>query len=52
MYQLKRKAIALFRNPMAPKAVQRHNQRAWLTSMDKLGDRHLLAIPVRRLNVQ
>ncbi len=38
-----KRAIRLWRNPLAPKHIQRHNQRAWLRSVERLGDRWLLA---------
>ena len=47
--QLLRTAIRLYRNPLAPKRTQRHNQRAWLRSIQFLGDRWLLARKVERI---
>lgn len=43
-----RKAIQLYRNPMVDKATQRHNQWMWLRAVCILGDRWLLAKPVKR----
>lgn len=40
-----RQAVRLFRNGYAPKAVRRHNARAWLAAVDRLGDRWLYAQP-------
>lgn len=40
---LRRRAVALFKTDLAPKAIQRVNQRRWLAAVDYLGDRHLLA---------
>jgi hypothetical protein len=48
MDNLVRHAIRLYRNPLAPKHIQRHNQRAWLRSVRLLGDRWLLAKPIER----
>jgi hypothetical protein len=44
--QLARQAIRLWSNPMAPKSTNRHNQRQWLASVIRLGDKWLLANPV------
>lgn len=37
-----------FVNDMAPRAVQRHNMRAWVRSVRYLGDRWLLANPINK----
>ena len=46
--QLARRAIKLYSNNMAPKHINRANQRAWLRSVQMLGDRWLLAKPMKR----
>lgn len=46
--QLLRRARLLFCNPLAPAAVNRHNQRQWVRSVRLLGDRWLLARQVER----
>lgn len=40
-YALLRRAVALFRSDLVPRSVRRHNARAWLRSIDVLGDKHL-----------
>jgi len=47
--QLLRQAIRLWSNPLVPKDVQRHNQRAWLRSVQMLGDKWLLARQIGRI---
>lgn len=47
--KLAKTAIRLYRNPLVPKHIQRHNQRAWLRSIQFLGDRWLLARKVERI---
>lgn len=49
IYQLKRKAIKLWTVPNVPKHINRHNQRAWLASVIRLGDKWLLARPLDRV---
>ncbi len=47
--QLLRQAIRLWSNPLVSKNVQRHNQRAWLRSVQMLGDKWLLARQIGRI---
>lgn len=47
-YQLKRHAVKLWANPNAPRHTVRHNRRAWLASVLRLGDKWLLHTPIRR----
>ncbi len=47
--KLARLAIRLYSNPLAPKRLNRHNQRAWLRSVQFLGDKWLLAKKVQRV---
>ena len=47
--QLLRMAVRLYSNPLAPKHVNRHNQRQWLKSIEFLGDKWLLAKKVGRV---
>jgi hypothetical protein len=47
--QLLRMAVRLYSNPNAPKHINRHNQRAWLKSIQFLGDKWLLAKKVERV---
>ena len=48
-YKLKRHAVKLWANPYAPRSTVRHNRRAWLRSVLRLGDKWLLAQPIRRV---
>jgi hypothetical protein len=45
---LRRKARALYANPEAPDTTNRHNQRAWVRSVLRLGERWLFATPINR----
>lgn len=49
IYQLKRKAIELWTVQSAPKHINRHNQRAWIASVIRLGDKWLLAKQMKRI---
>ena len=44
--QLARRAVRLYSAPWAPLHINKHNRRAWLRSIDFLGDRWKLANPV------
>jgi hypothetical protein len=46
--KLVRHAHALWSNPLVPTSVNRHNRKAWVRSVLRLGDKWLLAQPVRR----
>jgi hypothetical protein len=46
--QLVRHARELWSNPLVPTSVNRHNRKAWVRSVLRLGDKWLLAQPVRR----
>lgn len=48
--QLARRAVRLFSYDLAPLHVNKHNRRAWLKSVDFLGNRWLLAVPYKREN--
>jgi hypothetical protein len=39
-------AVRLFRNPLAPRSVRRHNARSWLAATHRLGDKWLLYKPM------
>lgn len=45
---LARKAIRLFSCDLVPQSVNKYNRRSWLRSVEMLGDRWLLAKPMRR----
>ena len=47
-YQLKRRAVRIFRQFEVPKHVQRHYQQQWLRCVESLGERWLLARPVQK----
>jgi hypothetical protein len=38
-----KQAVRLFRNDLAPRSIRRHNARQWLTAIERLGDKWLLA---------
>ena len=46
--QLARRAVRLYSTPWVPLRTNKHNRRAWLRSVDFLGDRWLLATPIKR----
>lgn len=46
--QLARRAVRIYSNDMAPKHINRHNQRQWIAAVQRLGDKWLLAVPVKR----
>ena len=46
--QMAKRAIRLYSCDLAPKTVNRHNQRSWLRSVQMLGDRWLLAKPIAK----
>ena len=47
-FQLAKHALRLWNVPHVPKSVNRSNARKWLRAVERLGDRWLLAQPVRR----
>jgi hypothetical protein len=46
---LVRHARELWSNPLVPPEINRHNRKAWVRSVLRLGDRWLLASKVRRI---
>jgi hypothetical protein len=48
-FQLAKHALRLWNVPHVPKEVNRSNARKWLRSVELLGDRWLLAQPIRRV---
>ena len=46
--QLARRAIRLYSYDLAPKSVNRHNQRSWLRMVQLLGDKWLIAKPASK----
>lgn len=48
-FTMAKRAIRLYSWDLAPKAINRANQRAWLRSVAMLGDKWVLAIPVEKL---
>lgn len=50
--QMRRRAVQLWTVPHASKTANRHNQRAWLRAVERLGDRWLLRRRVERKNDQ
>lgn len=49
--RLLRMALRLYNNPLVSKQINRHNQRAWLKSVQFLGDKWLLARQMPRLSL-
>lgn len=47
--RLLRMAVRLYNNPLVSKQINRHNQRAWLKSVQFLGDKWLLAKQMPRI---
>jgi len=47
--ELMRRARTMWNSPLVPTSVNRHNQRAWVRSVLRLGDKWLLAQPIRRV---
>jgi hypothetical protein len=47
--ELVRRAHTLWDNPHVPEYITRHNRKAWVRSVVRLGDRWLLAQKVRRI---
>lgn len=48
--QLRRKARKIYNNDMVPTYINQHNQRKWVRSVLRLGDRWLIAKPIGSLN--
>jgi hypothetical protein len=46
--KLVRHSQELWNSPLVPTSVNRHNRKAWVRSVLRLGDKWLLAQPVRR----
>lgn len=46
--QLMRHAVKLWQVPHVPREINRSNARKWLAAVERLGDRWLLAQPIRR----
>ena len=46
--QLARRAVRHYSSPWVPLSTNKFNRRAWLRSIDFLGDRWLLATPIKR----
>ena len=47
-YQLKRRAVRLFNTDYVPLRTNKFNRRAWLRSVEMLGNKWLLAVPINR----
>lgn len=45
---LAKRAVRLYRCDLVPKAINRANQRAWLRSVEMLGEKWLLAKPIQK----
>jgi len=47
--QLRRKARELYNNKLVPEGLNQYNQRKWVRSVLRLGDKYLLAKKVERI---
>lgn len=47
-FELRQRARSLFNNPEAPEHINQHNQRQWVRSVLRLGDKWLLSKQVSR----
>ena len=47
-FELRQKARRLFNNDMVPEHVNKHNQRQWVRSVMRLGDKWLVRKPIER----
>jgi hypothetical protein len=47
--QLIKHALRLWNVPNVPREINRANARKWIASVERLGDRWLLAVPMRRV---
>jgi predicted metal-dependent hydrolase len=48
-FELRQKARALFNNDMVPEHINQHNQRQWVRAVMRLGDKWLIAKPIKRI---
>ena len=49
MFALRQRARALYNNDMVPEHINRHNQRQWVRAVMRLGDKWLIAKPIKRI---
>jgi len=49
-FKLARLAVKLWSNPLVPKRINRYNQRAWIRSVEFLGEKWLIAKQQPRLD--
>ena len=49
LFALRQKARALYNNDMVPEHTNRHNQRQWVRAVMRLGDKWLIAKPIKRI---
>jgi hypothetical protein len=50
-FELRQKARTLFNNPLVPEHINQHNQRQWVRSVMRLGDKWLLSKQVGRREI-
>jgi hypothetical protein len=50
MFELRHKARALYNNDMVPEHINQHNQRQWVRAVLRLGDKWLIAKPIKRID--
>jgi hypothetical protein len=49
LFALRQRARALYNNDMVPEHINRHNQRQWVRAVMRLGDKWLIAKPIKRI---
>ena len=50
MFELRHKARVLYNNDMVPEHINQHNQRQWVRAVLRLGDKWLIAKPIKRID--
>lgn len=48
-FELRQRARALYNNDMVPEHTNQHNQRQWVRAVMRLGDKWLIAKPIKRI---
>ena len=49
MFALRQRARTLYNNDMVPDHINQHNQRQWVRAVMRLGDKWLIAKPIKRI---
>ena len=48
-FELRQRARTLYNNDMVPDHINQHNQRQWVRAVMRLGDKWLIAKPIKRI---